>query len=102
MVRVMASSQWRSHTRCVRCVRTPCENSNFWVCEVLIYLNLRPVLSRGVDVNSEVPERSMKISIEHRSGSSRPTRTSTVYDRSASDLLFITPKLTRSHLCYFS
>src|SRR6218665_153709 len=52
--------QWRTHTRCIRWVRTPCENSNFWVCEVLKYLSLRPLLSRGVDVNSEVPERSMK------------------------------------------
>ena len=23
-------TQWRTHTRCVRCVRTPCENFKFW------------------------------------------------------------------------
>src|SRR6218665_1887478 len=23
-------TQWHTHTRCVRCVRTPCENFNFW------------------------------------------------------------------------
>src|SRR6218665_1813502 len=27
--------QWRTHTRCVRCVRTPCENVNFVVYKIL-------------------------------------------------------------------
>src|SRR6218665_415336 len=24
------AKQWRTHTRCVRCLRTPCENFKFW------------------------------------------------------------------------
>src|SRR6218665_1308819 len=32
--KLLSTSQWRTHTRCVRCVRTPCENFNFVVYEI--------------------------------------------------------------------